>query len=249
MKLKDKVAVITGGSSGFGAAFAHRFYAEGASVAVADIDADNGERLVRDLGSRAVFIKADVSRESDVAAMVAATVERFRRLDIVMNNAGIASPKEHLVDQDEAFFDKLFAVNVKSMYLVCRHAVPALKLAKGGCIINTASTSALKPRPQNVLYAASKGAILSFTKALSVELAPDNIRVNALTPVAARTPLFMDFVGSNSENVIADIESRIPLGRLCEPKDMAACAAFLASDEAAYLTGVSLPVDGGWTAS
>ena len=149
---------------------------------------------------------------------------------------------------EEALFDRLFDVNVKSVYLFCRHAVPLLRQVGGGSIINTASTSALKPRALNAGYASSKAAVLTLTKALAVELAADNIRVNALTPVASDTPLFRDFLGDQAERAKAEIEAAIPLGRLGSPADMAACAVFLASDEASYITGTELMVDGGFTA-
>ncbi|GIS91312.1 MAG: hypothetical protein CM1200mP20_13530 [Pseudomonadota bacterium] len=183
-----------------------------------------------------------------MAAAVDTALEQFDRLDIVVNNAGVASPMVPIEEMEEDLFDRLFNVNVKSVYLFCRHAVEALR-TNGGTIINTASTSPLKPRPLNAGYAASKAAVITLTKALAVELAKDRIRVNALTPVASDTPLFRDFLGDQAEAMKAKVESAIPVGRLCLPSDMASCAVFLASDEAHFLTGISLPVDGGWTAS
>lgn len=250
MTLENKVAVVTGGASGFGAAFSRRFAREGARVVLADVADEGGEAVaasIRDAGGEAVYVHADVTRAADVEALVGAARERFGRLDILMNNAGIASPRVAIEDMDEALFDRLYAVNVKSIFLGCRHAVPLMRTGGGGVIINTASTSAVKPRPMNAGYASSKGAVMVWTRALAVELAADRIRVNALVPVAADTPLFRDFVGDD-EPLVDRMRAMIPLGRLCETDDMAACAAFLASDEAAFLTGVCLPVDGGWTA-
>jgi len=250
-RLTGKVALITGGASGFGAAFVERFIGEGAQVLIADLDDEGAGRIAaeaRAAGGEAHHVRADVSVDADVHRTVAATVERFGQVDVVMNNAGIASPRVAIDAMDETLFDRLFAVNVKSVYLMCHHAVPIMRRGDGGgSIINTASTSALRPRPMNAGYAASKAAVITLTKALAAELAPDRIRVNALTPVAADTPLFRQFTGDDP-GYAEHVASMIPLGRLCEPADMAACAAFLASDEARFLTGVSLPVDGGWTA-
>lgn len=251
MRLEGKVALITGGGSGFGAAFARHFAREGARVAIVDLAEDNGERVageVRAAGGEALFVRADVARGAEVAAAVGAVTERFGGLDVVMNNAGIAQPRLAVTDTPEDLFDRLFAVNVRSVYLVTRHAVPVLRARGGGVIINTASTSALRPRPQNASYAASKAAVITLTKALAAELAPDKIRVNALAPVAADTPLFRAFVGDAGDELAARMAAAIPAGRLCTPDDMATCAVFLASDQAAFLTGVCLPVDGGWTA-
>ena len=248
-RLSNKVAIVTGGGSGFGEAISERFVAEGANVLVVDIDQSAGSEVARRLGENARFFHADVAVESSVRRTVDYACEAFGQLDIVVNNAGVASPPVAIELMEEALFDRLFNTNVKSVFLFCRHAVPVLRAAGGGSIINTASTSALKPRPMNAGYEASKAAVLTLTKALAVELAGDNIRVNALTPVASDTPLFRDFLGDGAEQKRTEIEAAIPLGRLGLPSDMAACAAFLASDEACFLTGISLPVDGGWTAS
>ncbi|MEE2804695.1 MAG: SDR family oxidoreductase [Pseudomonadota bacterium] len=247
--LSGKVAIVTGGASGFGEAIAERFVESGARVLIVDINESNGSRVAERLGGSVDYCRADVSVEAEVIAAVEQASRRFGRLDIVVNNAGVASPRVAIEAMEEALFDRLFDVNVKSVYLFCRHAVPLLRQVGGGSIINTASTSALKPRALNAGYASSKAAVLTLTKALAVELAADNIRVNALTPVASDTPLFRDFLGDQAERAKAEIEAAIPLGRLGSPADMAACAVFLASDEARFLTGISLPVDGGWTAT
>ena len=244
-----KVAIVTGGAAGCGEAIAERFVESGARVLIVDINESNGSRVAERLGGSVDYCRADVSVEAEVIAAVEQASRRFGRLDIVVNNAGVASPRVAIEAMEEALFDRLFDVNVKSVYLFCRHAVPLLRQVGGGSIINTASTSALKPRALNAGYASSKAAVLTLTKALAVELAADNIRVNALTPVASDTPLFRDFLGDQAERAKAEIEAAIPLGRLGSPADMAACAVFLASDEARFLTGISLPVDGGWTAT
>lgn len=249
-RFSGKVVIVTGGASGFGEAFTARFVEEGARVVVADLDDANGERVVaqaREGGGEAEFVRTDVTSGGDVTRLVATAKERFGRVDVLMNNAGIASPRVPIEDVDEALFDRLFAVNVKGVYLLCRNVVPVMKAGGGGVIINTASTSALRPRPLNAAYAASKAAVITLTKALALELSRDRIRVNALTPVAADTPLFRAFTGDD-ESLAESIAAQIPMGRLCHPRDMAECALFLASDQAAFLTGVSLPVDGGWTA-
>ena len=250
MQLNEKVAIVTGGASGIGAALAQRFAREGAKVLIADIAAKQGEQVAEQIhseGGDAVFQQTDVSDDTAVKAAIAAATSHYGKLDIVINNAGIPEPKESVTELEEAMFDKLFAVNVKSVYLFAHHAVPVLRDNGGGVIINTASTAGVKPRPGNAAYAASKSAVIAFTKALAVELAADNIRVNALLPVATMTPLLLDFLGGNAA-LAEEMAAAIPMGRLGDPKDMAACAVFLASDEASFLTGVSLPVDGGWTA-
>jgi 3-oxoacyl-[acyl-carrier protein] reductase len=252
MKLKNRVAIVTGAASGIGEACARRFATEGARVVIADIARVNGERIAAEItaaGAEAIFLHTDVTDSDAVAATIENTREKFGRLDIVMNNAGVPEPREAITDLSEAAFDQIFAVNVKSVYLFTRHAVPVLRAGGGGVIINTASTAAVKPRPGIAAYAASKAAVVTFTRALAVELAADRIRVNAILPVATMTPLFLDFIGKGNEAMIDNVAAMIPQKRLGEPKDMAACAAFLASDEAEFLTGVCLPVDGGWTAS
>jgi 3-oxoacyl-[acyl-carrier protein] reductase len=249
MKLKNKVALVTGGSSGFGEAFCKRFALEGARLVVADIDDANGERVaqeIADKGGEAFFVHADVSVANDVETLVAACAERYDGLDILMNNAGIGSARASVVDMTEAQFDRIFSINVKSIFLLTHHAVPLMRTG-GGVIINTASTSAIRPRPLISAYSASKSAVITLTKAYALELAEDKIRVNALAPVAADTPLFRDYLNGDQE-LLERTESAIPVGRLCHPDDMSAAALFLCSDEAQFLTGVCLPVDGGWTA-
>jgi 3-oxoacyl-[acyl-carrier protein] reductase len=247
VRLRDKVAIITGSGSGFGEAFAHRFAAEGARIVGVDINAENGQRVaeaVAAAGGEIRFIEADVGESADVEAAVELAVSSFGGVDAVLNNAGISYPPTKTVELSEELYDRVFRINVKSIQLFAQHAVPALQSRGGGSILNTASAAALRPRPGGAAYAASKGAVITFTKALAVELARDNIRVNALAPVAAPTPMVMQQMGLSKSEVIDRLASDIPLGRMCDTSDMAACAVFLCSDEAAFVSGTVLTVDG-----
>ncbi|HYB10516.1 MAG TPA: glucose 1-dehydrogenase [Alphaproteobacteria bacterium] len=248
MRLKGKVAIVTGGGSGFGEGIARRFASEGASVVVADINDRAGEHVAESVagsGGRADYIHADVTLGKDVAAMVARASERFGGLDIVVNNAGMPQRNGPMLGVDEATFDRIFAVNVKSIYLAAFHAVPVLEGRGGGVIINTASTAGLRPRPGLVWYNGSKGAAISLTKAMAIELAPKKIRVNCLCPVAGDTPMLADFMGGDTPENRARFVASVPLGRLSRPEDIANAALYLASDEAEFITGVALEVDGG----
>ena len=244
MRLNGKVAIVTGGGSGFGEGICRRFAEEGARVIVADIDQAAAERVA--VAVQGVAVRTDVTVNDDVGAMVAAAVTRFGGLDILVNNAGIPQRPGPLTEVDEATFDRIYAVNVKSIYLGAIHAVPALRLRGGGVIINTASTAAVRPRPALTWYNGSKGAVTTLTKSMAVELAPDNIRVNALNPVAGETAMLKEFMGGTEtpEGHLRFI-STIPLGRLSTPRDIANAALFLASDDAAFITGVCMEVDGG----
>ena len=252
MRLKDKVAVVTGAGSGFGAGIAERFAAEGAAVVVADIN-DNGGRTVSDriasARGRAEFVHADVTRRDEVRAMIAAATERFGRLHILVNNAGYSHVNKPLLEVSEEDFDRTYAVNVKAIYLATLEAVPVFRQHGGGCIINTSSTAALRPRPGLTWYNGSKGAVNTLTHSMALELAPDNIRVNALCPVIGGTGMLETFMGKpdTPENRAAFVAT-VPLGRMSTPDDIANAALYLASDEAEFLTGVCLPVDGGRTA-
>jgi len=249
MRLENKVAIITGAASGFGEGIARRFAAEGAKVMVADINEAAGAQVARDLsaeGAGARFVRADVAKDADVQAMVAAACDAFGGLDILINNAGVPQRNMPMLEVDEATFDRIFAVNVKGLYLAARHAVPAMRRRGGGVIINTASTAGVRPRPGLTWYNGSKGAAIMLTKSMAVELAPDRIRVNALCPVAGDTPMLAEFLGGEvTEDAYARFVATVPLGRLSTPRDMANAALFLASDEAEFLTGVCLEVDGG----
>ncbi len=241
MRLKDKVALVTGAASGFGKGIAERFAEEGAKLVVADIDDDAG-RAVADGIADAVYVHADVADDAEVAGMIAAATDAFGRLDILVNNAGMPHVNQPMLEVDEATFDRLFAVNVKSLYLTARHAVPVFRQQGGGVFLNTASTAGLRPRPGLVWYNGSKGAVITLTKSMAVELAPDKIRVNALCPVAGDTPMLDAFLGKNPYEAFV---ATVPLGRLSTPLDIANSALFLCSDEAEFLTGVCLEVDGG----
>jgi 3-oxoacyl-[acyl-carrier protein] reductase len=243
MRLSGKVAIVTGGGSGFGAEICRRFAAEGANVVLVDCRRDTGEPVARETG--AVFVEADVACGADARRMIDTAVERFGRLDIVVNNAGAPQPPTSVVETTDADWERLFAVNTKAIFLAARHAVPAMRRQGGGVILNTVSVAAIRPRPNLAAYNASKGAALTLTKSLAIELAPDRIRVNAVCPGPGDTPMLATFVGGDSEAHRAGFLSTIPLGRLCAPADIASAMVYLASDEAAFVTGAVLEVDGG----
>jgi len=246
MRLEGKVAVVTGGASGFGRAIAERYVREGAKVVVADLNGDGAETVARAVSNSAVAIAADVTERSNVDAMVAQAIDTFGGLDILVNNAGYTHDNQSLMTVTEADFDRTYEVNVKALYLATMAAVPAFKARGGGVMINTASTAGLRPRPGLTWYNGSKGAAVILTKSMAVELAPDNIRVNALCPVIGETGMLERFMGmpDTPENR-AKFVATIPMGRMSRPEDMAGAAVYLASDEAAFVTGVALEIDGG----
>jgi 3-oxoacyl-[acyl-carrier protein] reductase len=243
MRLKDRVAIVTGGGSGFGAAICRRFVEEGAKVVLVDCRADRGDAIAGEIG--AIFVEADVASDADARRMIATAVEHFGRLDIVVNNAGAPQAPTPIADTDEHDFDRLMAVNAKAIALAAKHAVPILRRQGGGVILNTVSVAAIRPRPNLAAYNASKGAALVLSKSLAIELAPDRIRVNAVCPGPADTPMLATFVGGESEAHRAAFLQSIPLGRLCAPGDVASTMVFLASDEASFITGAVIEVDGG----
>lgn len=248
MQLKDKVALVTGAGGGFGEAIAKRFAQEGAKVGVADIRTDTADKVAREIGSAAVSLHGDVSKADDINAMVAQTKEAFGAPDIVVNNAGFTHKNQPLLDVDEALFDKVFDINVKSIFLMTHAVVPLMRANGGGCIINIGSTAGIRPRPGLTWYNASKGAVNLLSKSMAVELAPDNIRVNCIAPVMGETGMLQDFMGlpdtpENRKKFIATI----PMGRMSRPDDIAKATLYLASDQADFITGVVLPVDGGRT--
>ena len=248
MRLKDKVAIVTGAGSGFGEGIAKRFAAEGAKVVINDLDLAGATRVcaeITDRGDAAHVCIGDVSKDADVAAMIASARDAYGRLDIVVNNAGISHRNQSLITVTEAEFDRVFQVNVKSLYLTAKHAVPLFRAQGGGCFINIASTAGVRPRPGLVWYNGSKGAVITITKAMAVELAPHRIRVNCINPVAGETPLLATFMGEDTPEKRALFKSVIPLGRFSQPRDIANAALYLASDEADFITGVDLEVDGG----
>jgi len=242
-RLSGKTAIVTGGASGFGAGIVRKFVAEGARVMIADINGDGAAALARELG--AIAHKVDVSNDASVNDMAGTAIARFGRLDILVNNAGVSHMPAPLDEISEADFDRVVAINIKSVYLTARHLVPHFKANKTGAILNVASTAAVSPRPRLSWYNASKGWMVTATKSMAIELAPLAIRVNAINPVAGETPLLKTFMGEDTPEIRAKFLATIPLGRFSTPEDMGNAACFLCSDEASMITGVALEVDGG----
>jgi len=245
MRLQDKVAIVTGGGSGFGAGIVRKFVAEGAQVLVADLNLEAALDVATRAGAAARAMRVDVSMAADVRAMIEAAELHFGRLDILVNNAGIGHLPQPLEGLPEEQFDRLFAVNMKAIYLALREAVPRFKAQKRGVVLNMASTAGVSPRPRLAWYNASKGWVITATRASAVELAPFGIRVNALNPVAGETPLLATFMGEDTPEMRAKFLSTIPLGRFSTPEDLGNAACFLCSDEASMITGVCMEVDGG----
>ena len=244
-RLDGKTALITGAGSGFGLGIATTFAREGAQVALIDLDREAVQRAAGDIGDGALAIAADVSKGADVTRSVEETLSRFGRLDILVNNAGVSHRNKPMLDVAEEEFDRVFAVNVKSLYLFAQAAVPAMRRQGKGMILNIGSTAGLRPRPGLTWYNGTKGAVHAITKSMAVELAPERIRVCALAPVAGETPLLATFLGEDTPERRAAFRATVPLGRLSTPTDIANAALFLASDEADLITGVVLEVDGG----
>jgi 3-oxoacyl-[acyl-carrier protein] reductase len=242
-RLTGKTAIVTGGASGFGAGIVRKFVAEGARVMIADINGDAAEALAKELG--AIAQQVDVSQDASVNDMAGTAIARFGRLDILINNAGVSHMPAALDAISEADFDRVFAVNMKSVFLTARHLVPHFRANRRGAILNVASTAAVSPRPRLSWYNASKGWMVTATKSMAVELAPLGIRVNAINPVAGETPLLKTFMGEDTPEIRAKFLATIPLGRFSTPEDMGNAACFLCSDEASMITGVALEVDGG----
>ena len=243
MRLEGKTAIVTGGASGFGAGIARKFIAEGANVMIAELNM--ADDLVAELGQNARAVETNVAQDASVQAMVQATLDAFGRIDILINNAGTTHLPTPMEDVSEDDFDKVFAVNCKSVYLTAKHLVPLLKKQGSGAILNVASTAGVSPRPRLNWYNASKGWMNTATKAMAVELAPEGIRVNAINPVAGETPLLKSFMGEDTPEIRAKFLSTIPLGRFSTPEDLANAACVLCSDEASMITGVCMEVDGG----
>jgi 3-oxoacyl-[acyl-carrier protein] reductase len=245
MRLRGKVAIVTGAGSGFGEGIARSFAAEGARVVVLDRDGVAAGRVASDLADVAVAIEADVREAAAFEQAAGLACERFGGLDILVNNAGVGQTPQPLEELDEEVFERILAVNMRSVYLSARVVVPLLRKQGRGVILNIASTAGVSPRPGLAWYNASKGWVITATRSMAVELAPSGIRVNALNPVAGETPMLKTFMGGDTAEKRERFLATIPLGRFSTPQDMGAAAAFLCSDEASMITGVALEVDGG----
>jgi 3-oxoacyl-[acyl-carrier protein] reductase len=246
VKLEHKVAIVTGAASGFGRAIAERFALEGARVVAADINGEGVRELVAGFVKSMIAVACDVSRKADVDAMVRVATEAFGGLDIMVNNAGITHRNQPLLEVGEAEFDRIYAVNVKSIYLSTLAAVPKMERRGAGTIINIASTAGVRPRPGLTWYNGTKGAVITLTKSMAAELAPKNIRVNAINPVMGETGMLEQFMGlPDTQENRARFIAGIPLGRLSQPHDIANAALFLAEPASSFITGVALEVDGG----
>ena len=246
--LAGKIAIVTGAGGGFGEGIAHAYVGAGARVIVADIRADAAQRVAHELGAAASPFTVDVTNKEQVEALVRHCVETFGAPDIVVNNAGTTHKNRPMLEVDETTFDRVFAVNVKSIYYMTHAVLPLMRQSGHGVILNVGSTAGIRPRPGLTWYNASKGAVNLLSKSMAVELGPENIRVNAICPVMGATGLLEDFMGvpDTPENR-ARFTGTIPLGRLSTAEDIATVAVFLASDAAAFLTGIEFPVDGGRT--
>jgi 3-oxoacyl-[acyl-carrier protein] reductase len=248
MRLEGKTTLVTGAASGFGKGIAETYVREGAKVAIVDLNEEGAKAVAAELGDAAIAIKCDVSKAEDVQAAVDATVKAFGSLDIVVNNAGWTNPNRPLMETDEATFRKIYDINVLSIFHMTKTCVPVWRAQGSGVMINVGSTAGIRPRPGLTWYNSSKGAVNLMTRSLAVELAPDRIRVNGIAPVMGATGLLEQFMGvpDTPENR-AKFIATIPMGRLSEPRDIANAALYLASDEADFITGVILEVDGGRT--
>lgn len=248
MKLAGKVAIVTGAGSGFGEGIARRFAAEGALVTVNDLKAPATDAVVRSIeaaGGKAIGVSGDIASAKVVEEIVAETMARFGSVDVLVNNAGYTHTNQSLLTVTEDDFDRVFEVNVKSIYHFIRSVVPIMRKQGGGSIINVGSIGAIRPRPGLGWYCASKGAVITLTKTMAVEFASDRIRVNCICPSAGDTGMMLSSLGEDTAERRARVLSTIPLGRFATPEDVANMAAFLSSDEASYLTGGIFPVDGG----
>lgn len=249
MRLKEKVAIVTGAGSGFGEGIAKRFAQEGAYVIVNDINIEGGKRVAEEIqkaGAPAEFVWGDMSRDADVANLVKTTMDHYGGIDVFVNNAGTTHRNRPMLEVDEPEFDRIYAVNVKSLFLSAKHVVPIFRKHGGGVFITVASTAGVRPRPGLTWYNGSKGAAIVTSRSMAAELGPDKIRVNVINPVIGETGMLEQFMGmpdtpENRQKFLAGI----PLGRFSKPSDVASAAVFLASDEAEFITGACLEVDGG----
>src|SRR6516165_5143385 len=245
MRLDNKVALITDGASGFGKAIAETFGREGARIAIADIQEEPARAVAAAISNSAIAVRCDVSKRADVDAAVSAALGAFGGIDILVNNAGTAHRRRPMLEIEEDEFDRIMAVNVKSIFLFARAVVPLMRKKKSGVIINIGSTAGIRPRPGLTWYNASKGAVNLVSRSMAAELAPEGIRVCAVAPVIAETPLLPTFMGGDSPELRAQFKATVPLGRFATIDDVANATLFLASDEASFLTGNVLEVDGG----
>lgn len=245
MRMNKKVAIVTGGASGFGEGIVRKFVTEGAQVVIVDLNIDSANKLAEELGDPCIAIQADISSSSDVANIANTTIATFKRIDVLVNNAGITHLPMPMETVSEDDFDRVFCVNAKSVYLTAQHIIPIMKQQQQGAILNVASTGGVSPRPNLTWYNASKGWMITATKGMAVELASSNIRVNAINPVAGETPLLQSFMGEDTPEVRAKFLSTIPIGRFSTPEDMGNAACYFCSDEASMVTGVCMEVDGG----
>jgi len=245
MRLDGKTAIVTGGASGFGAGIVRRFVLEGARVVIADIDGDAAAAMAEELGDAAIGLQVDVASSEGVTAMVQATLRSMGGIDILVNNAGIGHKPEPMESLPEETFDRIFEVNIKSIFRLAQQVVPLMKENGSGAILNIGSTGGISPRPNLTWYNASKGWVITATRSMAIELAASGVRVNALNPVAGETPLLKTFMGEDTPEIRAKFLASIPLGRFSTPEDMGAAAVFLCSDDASMITGVALEVDGG----
>lgn len=246
MRLQGKIAIVTGGASGFGRGIVEAFVREGAKVLVADLNGASAEGVAENCGVRAKAFSGDVAKKADVEVMIAEAVKAFGGLDIMVNNAGVTHRNQPLLEVSEEEFDRIYSVNVKAIYLATLVCVPEMEKRGGGSIINTASTAGVRPRPGLTWYNGSKGAAITLTKSMAAELAPKNIRVNAINPVMGETGMLEQFMGTaDTPENRARFLSGIPLGRLSRPDDIANAAVFFADPASDFITGVALEVDGG----
>jgi NAD(P)-dependent dehydrogenase (short-subunit alcohol dehydrogenase family) len=252
MKLAGKVAIITGAGSGIGQASALLFAAQGAEVVVVDNAPRGGRETVAQIqraGGEAIFVETDVSQASDVAQMIRTTLTTYGQLDVLFNNAAVTLPAS-VVDASEEIWDKTMAIDLKGVFLPSKYAIPHMIEGGGGSIINTASMCGLVASPNQAPYSAAKGGVVALTRQMAIDYAPHGIRVNGIAPSEVRTPMFLGFINRapDPEQKMKELVARIPMGRVAEPEELARVALFLASDDASYITGVTLPVDGGLTA-
>jgi 3-oxoacyl-[acyl-carrier protein] reductase len=246
-RLDGKVAIVTGAASGFGEGIARRFAEEGALVVVADVNERGAERVRDGIGGESLAMAVDVSRRSDIEGLVYTARSAFGRVDVMVNNAGFTHRKGDLLAVDEPAFDLVGAINMKAIYFATLAVVPIMERNGGGVILNTASIAGLRPQPGLTWYNASKGWVIAATKSMALELAPRRIRVNCLCPASGETAMLPLFMGTDTPERRAELAADIPLGRLAQPLDVANAALWLASEEAAFVTGVALEVDGGWS--